>query len=99
MKLETLQRAKVVEKTLKDLRGRIEAISAIEDMGHECVSIKLELQSRKGNVYNTDSYSNTHDIPQGLKEKITEEMLDCAYRIKRAFEKEIKSLEKELEYL
>lgn len=99
MKTETLQRAKQIEKTTQDLRDRIQAISAIEDKGHECHSIKLELQSRDGSEYHTDVYSMGNSISKELREKIKEEMLDCAVRIKRAFEKEIKSLEKEFESL
>lgn len=99
MKTETLQRANVIEKTINDLKDRIKAISAIEDRGHECYSIKLEVQSRNGDDYNSDTYSTGNQIDLNLKEKIKEEMLDCAVRIKRAFEKEIKSLQKEFESL
>jgi hypothetical protein len=99
MKTETLQRAKEIEKTVNNLKDRIKAISAIEDRGHECSSIKLEVQSRNGNEYNNDAYSAESSINLNLKEKIKEEMLDCAVRIKRAFEKHIKSLEKEFESL
>lgn len=99
MKTETLQRAKEIEKTINDLKSRIKAISAIEDEGHECSSIKLEVQSRNGNDYNNDAYSIGNQIDLSLKEKIKEEMLDCAVRIKRAFEKEIKRLEKEFDTL
>lgn len=101
MKTETLQRAKVIEKTINDLKDRIKAISAIEDEGYQCTRIKLEIQAAKNSSsdYKDDAYSKENNIPTELKEKITEEMLDCAVRIKRAFEKEIKRLEKEFDTL
>lgn len=99
MKTEQLQRAKEIETLIDDYKSRIKASISI-DNGEDCPLAKLIIQSRsKENNYKEDEFSNGNNITIELRVKIKEEIIDCALRIKRVFDKEIKKLEKELEAL
>ncbi|MBS4056548.1 MAG: hypothetical protein KGZ82_04435 [Bacteroidales bacterium] len=102
MKKEQLKKGNELKRLIDDLCTRIKAISAIEDGTHTPGAVKLELQAKPGSSngdFHNDHFSSGNDIPLELKEKVTEELIDCASRIRRIFEKEIKKLEKEFESL
>jgi len=102
MTIETLQKAKEIDERITDLKSRIKAISAIDSGDADCSRIKLEVQSRdkqNRNDYQNDSFSSSLNLNEQIQEKVSEELIDCATRIKRVFEKEIKNLQKEFEKL
>jgi hypothetical protein len=103
MKKEQLEKGRELDRTINDYRSRINAAEAIDDERYTLGSIKMELQAKpkdgKSDYYNDSYGTGNTNIPVELREKVVEELVDCAMRIKRIFEKEIKKLEKEFESL
>ncbi len=100
MKKEQLEKGRELDVIINEYKGRIKAINAIVDSSHTVGFAKLELQAKpndRKSDYRLDSYGTENNIPVELREKVIEELVDCAMRIRRIFEKEIKKLEKEFE--
>jgi len=103
MKKDQLEKGRELDKAINDYKSRIMAIADIANETHSVGFIKLEVQAKpkdEKSDYKNDAYgSGNSNLPTELKDKIVEELTDCAMRIKRIFEKEIKKLEKEFENL
>jgi len=104
MTTDQLEKGDSLKKKIDDLKSRITAAKAVRDNESQMktcsLNIEAYLTNGEGHRYDkTNTFGTSNSLPDEMKQKIVEEILDCSTRIVRIFEKEIKRLEKEFETL
>jgi len=96
MNSEQLSKGNELIKNIANLTGRIKNTSKCfaEDIAIDRYQL---LAGSFGTSY--DNHTQDSQIPQALKEEIRNEIIVCAERIKRLYDKEIKKLQKEFDSL
>jgi len=105
MTTDKLEKANELKKTIDDYKNRIRASVSFRDetcsLVKDCsLSIQTVVVTKEGGKeYTSDNFGTANGISEELKKKVVEEIQECAIRIARIFEREIKHLEEEFESL